>query len=46
MQLYFHFFFHLVVLYMKKVLANPETGYSPMEEFDIPEDFNPNAGCQ
>lgn len=33
-------------LYMKKVLANPETGYSPMEEFDIPEDFNPNAGCQ
>ena len=34
------------ILYMKKVLANPETGYSPMEEFDIPEDFNPNAGCQ
>lgn len=33
-------------LYMKKVLANPETGYSPLEEFDIPEDFNPNAGCQ
>lgn len=33
-------------LYMKKVLANPETGYSSMEEFDIPEDFNPNAGCQ
>ena len=33
-------------LYMKEVLNNPELEYSPLEEFDIPEEFNPNAGCQ
>lgn len=33
-------------LYMKEVLNNPDIEYSPLEEFDIPEEFNPNAGCQ
>lgn len=33
-------------LYMKEVLNNQELEYSPLEEFDIPEEFNPNAGCQ
>jgi penicillin-binding protein 1A len=33
-------------LYMKEVLNNPDIEYSLLEEFDIPEEFNPNAGCQ
>jgi penicillin-binding protein 1A len=32
-------------LYMKKVLADPDLGYSPNEQFDIPSSFNANAGC-
>lgn len=32
-------------LYMQKVLANPDLGYSATEEFDIPEWFDPYAGC-
>jgi len=32
-------------LYMKKVLADPDLGYSPNEQFDIPASFNANAGC-
>ncbi len=33
-------------LYMKEVLNNPDIEYSSLEEFDIPEEFNPHAGCQ
>ena len=33
-------------LYMQKVLANPELGYTEDETFDVPEDFDPNAGCK
>ncbi len=33
-------------LYMQKVLANPDLGYSPDEMFDVPESFDPNAGCK
>lgn len=32
-------------LYMQKVLADPDLGYSATEEFDIPEWFDPYAGC-
>lgn len=32
-------------LYMKKVLADPELGYSTSEQFDIPASFNANEGC-
>lgn len=32
-------------LYMKKVLADHELGYSPTEQFDIPSSYNGNAGC-
>jgi penicillin-binding protein 1A len=33
-------------LYMKKVLADPDLGYSSGEQFDIPASFNANAGCE
>lgn len=33
-------------LYMKKVLANPELGYDPNARFNIPDWFDPNAGCE
>ncbi len=33
-------------LYMKKVYADKELGYSESEEFNIPESFDPGAGCQ
>lgn len=32
--------------YMKRVYADPELGYSEETEFDIPEWFDPNAGCK
>lgn len=32
-------------LYMQKVLADPDLGYSATEGFDIPEWFDPYAGC-
>lgn len=32
--------------YMQKVLADEELGYSDTEQFDIPEWFDPNAGCK
>lgn len=32
-------------LYMQKVLGDPELGYSTDEQFDIPNSFNANAGC-
>jgi hypothetical protein len=31
---------------MKKVYADKELGYSESEEFNIPESFDPGAGCQ
>ncbi len=36
----------ICALYMQKVLADPELGYSPEEQFDIPEWFDPNEGCK
>ena len=33
-------------LYMQKVLADEELGYSPEEEFDVPVWFDPNEGCK
>lgn len=33
-------------LYMRKVLADKDLGYSEAEDFDIPEWFDPEAGCQ
>jgi len=33
-------------IYMKKVLANPQLGYRPTDQFDVPDDFNPNEACE
>ncbi len=33
-------------IYMHKVLNDTTLGYSPTEEFDVPEWFNAEAGCQ
>ncbi len=33
-------------IYMQKVLNDTTLGYSPTEEFDVPEWFNAEAGCQ
>lgn len=33
-------------LYMQKVYADPDLGYSVDESFDIPEWFDPEAGCK
>ena len=33
-------------LYMKKVLADSDLGYSSSEQFDIPSSFNANTGCE
>jgi len=33
-------------LYMKKVLADRDLGYSASEQFDIPSSFNANSGCE
>lgn len=32
--------------YMQKVLADEELGYSDTEQFDVPDWFDPNAGCK
>ena len=36
----------ICALYMQKVLADEELGYSPNEQFDIPAWFDPNEGCK
>ena len=33
-------------LYMKKIFADPDLGYAEDEAFDIPEWFDPEAGCK
>ena len=33
-------------LYMKKVLADKELGYSTTEQFDVPSSFDGNSGCE
>lgn len=33
-------------LYMKKIFADPDLGYAEDETFDIPEWFDPEAGCK
>ena len=36
----------ICALYMQKIYADPELGYSPEEEFDVPAWFDPNEGCK
>ena len=36
----------ICALYMQKVLADPDLGYSEEEQFDIPVWFDPNEGCK
>lgn len=36
----------IAALYLQKVLADPELGYAAFEQFDIPEWFDPKAGCK
>lgn len=36
----------IVALYMKKVFADTDLGYVETEDFDIPEWFDPEAGCK
>jgi penicillin-binding protein 1A len=33
-------------IYMQKVYADPELGYSPEEQFDVPAWFDPDEGCK
>lgn len=33
-------------IYMQKIYADEELGYDPNEQFDIPEWFDPEAGCK
>lgn len=35
----------IYALYMNKVYKDSTLGYSPTEQFDISDDFDPNAGC-
>jgi len=35
----------IFALYMKKVYADIDLGYSESEQFDIPSTFNPGEGC-
>jgi len=36
----------ICALYMQKILADPDLGYSPEEQFDIPKWFDPDEGCK
>ena len=36
----------IFALYMQKVYADESLGYSPTEQFDVPEWFDPKAGCK
>lgn len=36
----------IFAIYMQKVLADKELGYLPNEQFDIPDWFDPAAGCK
>ena len=36
----------ICALYMQKIYADEELGYSPEEQFDIPAWFDPNEGCK
>lgn len=36
----------IVGLYMQKIFADPDLGYTEDEAFDIPEWFDPEAGCK
>ena len=36
----------IVAMYLQKVLADEELGYSEDDQFDIPSWFDPNAGCR
>ena len=36
----------ICAIYMQKILADQEFGYSPTEQFDVPAWFDPNEGCQ
>lgn len=36
----------IAALYLQKVFADPSLGYSQTEQFDVPETFDPKAGCR
>lgn len=36
----------IFALYMQKIYADEELGYSPSEQFDVPDWFDPFAGCK
>ena len=36
----------IIAIYLQKVMADAELGYSEDEQFDVPSWFNPNAGCR
>ena len=36
----------ICALYMQKVLADEDLGYSPEEQFDVPKWFDPDEGCK
>ena len=36
----------ICALYIQKVLADEDLGYSPDEQFDVPAWFDPNEGCK
>ena len=36
----------IFALYMQKVFADKELGYDEFEQFDVPDWFDPNAGCK
>ena len=36
----------ICAIYMQKIYADPELGYNPEEQFDVPAWFDPNEGCK
>jgi penicillin-binding protein 1A len=36
----------ICALYLQKVFADKELGYSPTENFHVPAWFDPNEGCK
>ena len=36
----------IYALYMQKIYADTELGYAPDEQFELPDWFDPNAGCK
>ena len=36
----------IYALYLQKIFADPDLGYSEDEQFDVPDWFNPYEGCK